>query len=110
MQCSRCWFFPARLAFSQSICRSFNCIMQLIRKAVNNPKVAKTAVLLEQGGGYHYRSAGFGGTPRQVKKTASLSLENWIGYRFVLVATRLGNFVAPMYARRHHLSPPAWLG
>jgi DNA-binding MarR family transcriptional regulator len=79
-----------------------------MRRAVNNPEVAKAAVLLEQGGGYHYRSAGFGGTPRQMKKTASLSLENWIGYRFGLVATRLGNFVAPMYASRHNLSQPAW--
>jgi DNA-binding MarR family transcriptional regulator len=43
-----------------------------------------------------------------MKKTASLPLENWIGYRFGLVATRLGNFVAPMYASRHKLSQPAW--
>jgi DNA-binding MarR family transcriptional regulator len=43
-----------------------------------------------------------------MKKTASLPLENWIGYRFGLVATRLGNFVAPMYASRHNLSQPAW--
>jgi DNA-binding MarR family transcriptional regulator len=43
-----------------------------------------------------------------MKKTASIPLENWIGYRFGLVATRLGNFVAPMYASRHNLSQPAW--
>ena len=42
------------------------------------------------------------------KKTASIPLENWIGYRFGLVATRLGNFVAPRYASRHDLSQPAW--
>jgi DNA-binding MarR family transcriptional regulator len=43
-----------------------------------------------------------------MKKIASLPLENWIGYRFGLVATRLGNFVAPMYASRYNLSQPAW--
>ena len=59
-------------------------------------------------GGYHYWSVDFGGMPDLTKKTASLPLENWIGYRFGLVATRLGNFVAPMYASRHNLSQPAW--
>ena len=43
-----------------------------------------------------------------MNKTTSLPLENWVGYRFGLVATRLGNFVAPMYASRHNLSQPAW--
>lgn len=82
--------------------------MQIIRNAVNNPKVAQVAVYLERCGCCHYRSADFGGTPPLTKKTASIPLENWIGYRFGLVATRLGNFVAPMYASRHNLSQPAW--
>ncbi len=44
-----------------------------------------------------------------MKKTkAAIPLENWLGYRFGLVAARLGNFIAPMYASRHNLAIPAW--
>src|ERR1700722_8324938 len=39
---------------------------------------------------------------------ASIPLENWVGYRFGLIAARLGNFIAPMYASRHDLTIPAW--
>jgi DNA-binding MarR family transcriptional regulator len=39
---------------------------------------------------------------------ASIPLENWIGYRFGLIAARQGNFIAPMYASRHNLTIPAW--
>lgn len=39
---------------------------------------------------------------------ASIPLENWLGYRFGLIAGRLGNFIAPMYASRHDLTIPAW--
>jgi DNA-binding MarR family transcriptional regulator len=42
------------------------------------------------------------------KKNTSLPLENWIAYRFGLVAARQGKFVAPMYASRHNLTVPAW--
>lgn len=38
----------------------------------------------------------------------SVPIENWIGYRFSLIAARLGNFIAPMYASRHDLTMPAW--
>ncbi len=41
-------------------------------------------------------------------KAAPIPLENWTGYRFGLLATRLGNFIAPMYASRHGLTMPAW--
>src|SRR6201995_910854 len=39
---------------------------------------------------------------------ASRPLESWIGYRFGLIAARIGNFIAPMYASRHNLTMPAW--
>jgi DNA-binding MarR family transcriptional regulator len=39
---------------------------------------------------------------------ASIPLEDWVGYRFGLIAARLGNFIAPMYASRHDLTIPAW--
>lgn len=42
------------------------------------------------------------------KSKTPLPLENWIGYRFSLIAARLGNFVVPMYASRHDLTMPAW--
>src|SRR3982750_1327325 len=41
-------------------------------------------------------------------KAVPIPLENWTGYRFGLLATRLGNFIAPMYASRHDLTMPAW--
>src|SRR6201995_5755985 len=41
-------------------------------------------------------------------KEATIPLEHWIGYRFGLVAARLGNYVAQMYASRHDLTVPAW--
>jgi len=41
-------------------------------------------------------------------KAAPIPIENWTGYRFGLLATRLGNFIAPMYASRHDLTMPAW--
>ena len=41
-------------------------------------------------------------------RAAPIPLENWTGYRFGLLATRLGNFIAPMYASRHDLTIPAW--
>lgn len=41
-------------------------------------------------------------------KKPVLPLENWTGYRFGLIATRLGHFVSPMYATRHDLTMPAW--
>jgi DNA-binding MarR family transcriptional regulator len=37
-----------------------------------------------------------------------VSLENWTGYRFGLIASRLGSFIAPMYEDRHKLTVPAW--
>src|ERR1700759_3220230 len=39
---------------------------------------------------------------------ASRPLESWIGYRFGLIAARIGNFIAPMCASRHSLTMPAW--
>lgn len=39
---------------------------------------------------------------------AIVSLENWTGYRFGLIASRLGSFIAPMYEDRHKLTMPAW--
>jgi DNA-binding MarR family transcriptional regulator len=42
------------------------------------------------------------------KINASRPLESWIGYRFGLIAARLGNFLTPMYASRHNLTMPAW--
>ena len=42
------------------------------------------------------------------KSKTSLPLEHWVGYRFSLISARLGNFIAPMYERRHDLSMPAW--
>lgn len=44
------------------------------------------------------------------KINASRPLESWIGYRFGLIAARLGNFLTPMYASRHNLTLPAWRG
>jgi DNA-binding MarR family transcriptional regulator len=41
-------------------------------------------------------------------KETAIPLEHWIGYRFGLVAARLGNYVAQMYASRHDLTIPAW--
>lgn len=41
-------------------------------------------------------------------KETTIPLEHWIGYRFGLVAARLGNYVAQMYASRHDLTIPAW--
>lgn len=41
-------------------------------------------------------------------KEATIPLEQWIGYRFGLVAARLGNYVAQMYSSRHDLTIPAW--
>jgi DNA-binding MarR family transcriptional regulator len=38
----------------------------------------------------------------------AIPLENWIGYRFSLIAARQGNFIAQMYASRHDLTIPAW--
>jgi DNA-binding MarR family transcriptional regulator len=42
------------------------------------------------------------------RRKAALPLENWTGYRFGLIASRLGNFIAPIYATRHDLTMPAW--
>jgi DNA-binding MarR family transcriptional regulator len=42
------------------------------------------------------------------RSKAALPLENWTGYRFGLIASRLGNFITPMYATRHDLTMPAW--
>jgi DNA-binding MarR family transcriptional regulator len=42
------------------------------------------------------------------RKQPPLPLEHWIGYRFSFIASRLGNFVAPMYESRHDLTMPAW--
>jgi len=49
-------------------------------------------------------------TPQHsTKKTgAPLPLEKWIFYRFGLIAARVGDFAAPMYAERHKLTTPAW--
>lgn len=41
-------------------------------------------------------------------KEATIPLEQWIGYRFGLIAARLGNYVAQMYSSRHDLTIPAW--
>lgn len=41
-------------------------------------------------------------------KAVPIPLENWTGYRFGLLASRLGDFIAPMYASRHDLTVPAW--
>jgi DNA-binding MarR family transcriptional regulator len=41
-------------------------------------------------------------------KEATIPLEHWIGYRFSLIAARLGNYVARMYISRHDLTMPAW--
>ena len=38
----------------------------------------------------------------------AIPLEHWIGYRFSLIAARLGNYVAQMYKVRHDLTMPAW--
>lgn len=35
-------------------------------------------------------------------------LDQWIGYRCGLIASRLGAFVAPIYIQRHHLTTPTW--
>ncbi|MGB3071975.1 MAG: MarR family transcriptional regulator [Ottowia sp.] len=45
---------------------------------------------------------------RKPKATQALPLEKWVFYRFGLIAARVGNFAAPMYAERHQLSTPAW--
>jgi DNA-binding MarR family transcriptional regulator len=39
---------------------------------------------------------------------SAMPLENWIGYRFSLIAARQGNFIAQMYASHHDLTMPAW--
>jgi len=41
-------------------------------------------------------------------KQPVIPLEHWIGYRFSLIAARLGNYVAQMYVSRHDLTMPAW--
>jgi DNA-binding MarR family transcriptional regulator len=41
-------------------------------------------------------------------KQTTIPLEHWIGYRFGLIAARMGNYVAQMYASRHDLTIPAW--
>jgi DNA-binding MarR family transcriptional regulator len=41
-------------------------------------------------------------------KEPAMPLEHWIGYRFSLIAARLGNYVAQMYTSRHDLTMPAW--
>src|ERR1700761_980992 len=41
-------------------------------------------------------------------KQMAIPLEHWIGYRFGLVATRMGNYVAQMYTSRYDLTIPAW--
>jgi DNA-binding MarR family transcriptional regulator len=47
--------------------------------------------------------------PQSMKsKRDSIPLEHWIGYRFSRIASRIGNFVAPMYESRHDLTMPAW--
>jgi DNA-binding MarR family transcriptional regulator len=38
----------------------------------------------------------------------AIPLEDWIGYRFSLIAARQGNFISQMYASRHNLTIPAW--
>lgn len=48
-------------------------------------------------------------TTRNKKKAVkSLPLEKWVFYRFGLIAARVGDFAAPMYAERHDLTTPAW--
>lgn len=42
------------------------------------------------------------------KPKAIIPLEDWTGYRFGLIATRLGSFIAGMYEERHELTMPAW--
>ncbi|WFU34421.1 MarR family transcriptional regulator [Bradyrhizobium brasilense] len=42
------------------------------------------------------------------KVSTILPLENWTGYRFGLIASRLGSFIAPMYEERYELTMPAW--
>lgn len=41
-------------------------------------------------------------------KEPAIPLEHWIGYRFSLIAARLGKYVAQMYTSRHDLTTPAW--
>jgi len=41
-------------------------------------------------------------------KQTTIPLEHWIGYRFGLVAARMGNYVAQMYTSRYDLTIPAW--
>jgi DNA-binding MarR family transcriptional regulator len=41
-------------------------------------------------------------------KQPAIPLEHWIGYRFSLIAARLGNYVAQMYESKHDLTMPAW--
>ena len=42
------------------------------------------------------------------KVSTILPLENWTGYRFGLIASRLGSFISPMYEDRYELTMPAW--
>ncbi|RJF69739.1 MarR family winged helix-turn-helix transcriptional regulator [Rhodopseudomonas palustris] len=42
------------------------------------------------------------------KADTTLPLELWTGYRFGLIASRIGSYLAPMYAERHDLTMPAW--
>ncbi len=55
-----------------------------------------------------YRRVPLQESPPKNPKADPIPLENWTGYRFGLLATRLGNFIAPMYASRHDLTMPAW--
>ena len=41
-------------------------------------------------------------------KTRQIPLEHWLGYRFGLITSQLGNYVAQMYVCRHDLTIPAW--
>lgn len=41
-------------------------------------------------------------------KDTTIPLEHWIGYRFGLVAARMGNYVAQMYTSQYELTIPAW--
>lgn len=44
----------------------------------------------------------------QKKARTHLRLEDRISYRFALIATRIGTFLAPMYASRYRLTLAAW--
>jgi DNA-binding MarR family transcriptional regulator len=43
-----------------------------------------------------------------MRKQTAIPLEHWIGYRFGLIAARMGNYVAQMYTSRYDLTIPAW--